>query len=275
MYGAGDDIGAGMPSLLAGGALTLHYQPVATCDRSVVGLEALMRWHHRDRGRMSPEAFIPIFERSGLIVPVARWALDHACTEAASWPVPLQVAVNISAIQFDQDDLPDLVGGVLQRTGLAPARLELEVTEAALTNNAADVSRTMQRLRNLGVEIALAGFGTGRSGPSYLKDFPFSRIKVTCALVSQIETSAPARSIVRMVIALGHALGVHVAADDVETEGQLSFLAGEGCDRVQGFLIGHPGPIDLHAALTGTRAPKQHVRAARPAWSAPSVVTAV
>jgi EAL domain-containing protein (putative c-di-GMP-specific phosphodiesterase class I) len=210
-----------------------------------------MRRHHRDRGRMSPEAFIPIFERSGLIDPVSRWALEQACTEAAGWSKPLQVAVNISAIQFDRDDLPALVGGVLERTALDPARLELEVTERALVTDGAAVSRTMRRLRRLGVEIALAGFGTGRSDPSYLKDFPFSRVKVARALVAQIEASAPARSILGMVIALGHSLGLAVAADDVETEEQLAFLAGEGCDRVQGFLVGRPGPIELHAALTG------------------------
>jgi EAL domain-containing protein (putative c-di-GMP-specific phosphodiesterase class I) len=240
-----------MPASLGGDALTLHYQPVADRGGVIVGMEALMRWHHHDRGPVSPEAFIPIFERSGLIVPVSRWALGLACRDGASWQRPLQIAVNLSAMQFGHDDLPALVETVLDQSGLAPERLELEVTEAALVSGGDGVARTMRRLRNAGVAIVLADFGTGRSGPAYLKDYPFSGVKIARGLTTQFEQSASARSIIHMVIELAHSLGLHVAADDVETPEQLGFLVTEGCDRVQGFLIGRPGPINLHAALTG------------------------
>jgi EAL domain-containing protein (putative c-di-GMP-specific phosphodiesterase class I) len=262
------ETGSAWAAAFGADALELHYQPVADGAGRIVGLEALMRWHHRRRGSISPEAFIPIFERSGLIGPVSRWALARACGDAVAWPRPLQVAVNLSAMQFDSGDLPDIVGAVLGRSGLAPARLELEVTEAALARDAGGVARTIRRLRALGVAVALADFGTGRSGPSYLKDFAFSRLKLARSLVAELEHSASARSIVHMLIALGHSLGLAVAADAVETPGQLAFLAAEGCDRVQGFLIGRPGPIHLHAALTGRNAsslPPPPPQAAAPA----------
>lgn len=258
------------PASFAGDALTLHYQPVDDRHGVAVGMEALMRWHHHGRGSISPEAFIPIFEQSGLIVPASRWALDRACRDAAVWSRPLQIAVNLSAKQFGHDDLPRLVETVLTRSGLAPGRLELEMTEAALVDDGRDVAQTLMRLRSIGVSLVLADFGTGRSGPSYLKDFPFSGVKIARGLTSQCETSSTARSIIHMVVALAHSLGLSVAADDVETEAQLAFLVAEGCDRVQGFLIGRPGPISLHAALTAppdfdAAAPAPHRGAPDPA----------
>ncbi len=254
-----------MFSTLGHDSITLHYQPLAQCRGTIVGMEALMRWHHRERGPISPEAFIPIFERSGLIVPLSRWALGEACREAASWANPLTVAVNLSAIQFDEDDLPALVETVLENSGLAPGRLDLEVSEEALVASPRSAAATLARLRDLGVRVALADFGAGDTGPSYVKEFPFSKIKVAQQLVTAIEDSASARSIIHMVIELGHALGLSVAAHGVETPGQLAFLTREGCDWVQGYLIGRPGPIEGHAAHTGSGAVALRVGATAPA----------
>jgi EAL domain-containing protein (putative c-di-GMP-specific phosphodiesterase class I) len=251
-----------MLSTLEHDEIALHYQPLARRGGHIAGMEALMRWHHRRRGAISPEAFIPIFEDSGIIVPLSQWALGEAAREAATWRAPLTVAVNLSAKQFEQDDLPALVTNVLARSGLAPERLELEVGEAALSGDR-DVRATLTRLRDLGVGIALADFGAGRTGPSYIREFPFSKVKIARSLVAEVGTSAPARSIVHMIVSLAHALGLSVAAEGVETDAQRTLLEAEGCDWLQGYLIGRPGPIEDHAISTGTNAVAPWVGAAK------------
>ncbi len=232
-------------------AIALHYQPLAGKDGDVAGMEALMRWHHQQRGPISPEAFIPIFEQSGLIVPLSRWALGQACHDAASWARPLQVAVNLSAIQFDKENLLDLVRAALGQSGLASERLELEVTDRSLVSSPARTAATMAELRREGVHIALAGFTGDRAALSRLKNFPFSKVKIARELVAQLDTAAPARSVVRMIIELAHSRGLAVAAEGVETPEQQSFLEAEGCDWLQGFLIGRPAPIEALSAMTG------------------------
>lgn len=240
-----------MLSTLEQDEITLHYQPLARRDGSVGGMEALMRWHHRQRGSISPEAFIPIFEDSGIIVPLSRWALAEAARDAATWGQPLRIAVNLSAKQFEQDDLAKVVEGVLSTAGLAAGRLELEVGEAALVTSARRARRTLEQLRELGVGIALADFGAGRTGPSYLREFPFTKVKLARTLVADAATSAPTRSIIHMVAALAHALGLSVAAEGVETEHQRTLLEAEGCDWLQGYLIGRPRPIWELGRFTG------------------------
>jgi EAL domain-containing protein (putative c-di-GMP-specific phosphodiesterase class I) len=232
-------------------SIALHYQPLIRSNGNVAGMEALMRWHHHARGPMSPEAFIPIFERSGLMVQLSRWALEQACFDAVAWSNGLVVAANLSAVQFERDDLPRLVRSVLDRSRLAPDRLELEVTETTL-QSAGDVANAMFQIREHGVHLVLAGFGVGASAPSFLDAFPFSKLKIASRLVSSLETSVSARSIIHMIVELGHARGLAVAAEGVETPGQLAFLRNEGCDWIQGFLIGRPAPISTMTHYTGT-----------------------
>ncbi|MBI4924093.1 MAG: EAL domain-containing protein [Devosia nanyangense] len=231
--------------------VALHYQPMAARHGRIVGMEALMRWHHRERGPISPEAFIPIFEHSGAIVPLSRWALGQACRDAASWRQPLLVAVDLSSIQIDEEDLPALVSAELARSGLAPHRLELEVMATALASDARRIAATMTRLRTLGVGLTLADFGAGDAGPTRLRKYPFSKLKIARGLVAGIEASASARSIIHMAVELGHSLGLSVAAEGIETPAQLAFLEDQGCDWMQGYFIGRPAPIEALGELTG------------------------
>lgn len=233
-------------------SITLHYQPLMDSARKATGMEALMRWHHRQRGSISPEAFIPIFEESGLIVPLSRWALGQACRDATSWNRPLFVAVKLSAIQFEQDDLSAVIRAVLDHSHLPPSRLEVQVTEASLRGDDRQrVKAVLSGLREEGVRVALADFGGEHSALSHVRDFPLTKIKIARSLVSQIEAAEPARSIIRMVIELAHSKGLSTAADGIETEAQFAFLAGEGCDCLQGFLLGRPALIEQHFSLTG------------------------
>jgi len=245
--------GPAMFTTPADDALTLHYQPLVDRNDRVVGLEALMRWHHQKRGSISPEAFIPIFEQCGQIVGLSRWALFEACAEAARWPTRLDVAVNLSPVQFEEEDLPALVAAVLADTGLAPERLELDMTEAALISNPGLTRETLERLRALGVGIALDDFGESSAHPDFLRSFPFTKIKIDTSVVHGIETSAVARSVIHMAVVLAHSLDLVVAAEGVETAAQLAFLRAEGCDVVQGFLTGRPAAITTFADVTGAR----------------------
>lgn len=258
-----------MISTPADDAVALHYQPWQDRDGNVVGLEALMRWHHQERGSISPEAFIPVFEQSGMILPLSRWALMQACSDAVSWTHPLAVAVNLSPLQFVEEDLPELVASVLAITGLPPSRLELEMTEAALLADSGRARATLTALGDLGVKIALDDFGSGASDPSYLRDFPFSKLKIDTGFVAGIDRSASARWIVRTLIELGHSLDLTVAAEGVETLSQHAYLLEEGCDVMQGFLLGRPASIETFAPLTGYLPALAHPtrRTARPPFA--------
>lgn len=233
-------------------SIALHYQPLVSPARTVTGMEALMRWHHQQRGSISPEAFIPIFEQSGLIVPLSRWALSQASRDAVSWNRPLLVAVKLSAIQFEKDNLLDVVRAVLNRSHLPPSRLELQITEAALRgDDPSTVRSTLSALRDEGVRIALADFGGEHSDASHARNLPLDKIKVARDLVEQVAHAEPARSVIRMIIELAHARGLTVAADGIESEAQLAFLIDEGCDCLQGFLLGRPASIEQQSNLTG------------------------
>ena len=233
--------------------LILHYQPQARIDGEIVGFEALARWQHPVRGTVPPGTFIPLAEESGLIVPISEWILRAACREAASWPRPLQLAVNLSPVQFRHGDLAGLVHAILLETGLAPDRLELEVTEGVLIDDFSRAVSILRRLKSLGVRVAMDDFGTGYSSLSYLQSFPFDKIKIDQAFISNVERNRQSAAITRAVIALARALGLPVLAEGVETKDQLAFLAREACDEVQGYLIGRPCPIAEYAALVGRR----------------------
>jgi diguanylate cyclase (GGDEF)-like protein/PAS domain S-box-containing protein len=238
------------------GELSLHYQPQAKSGQSVasseiIGFEALARWLHPVRGFVPPGDFIPIAEESGLIVEMGEWILREACREAASWPLPLQVAVNLSPAQFTHGDLVGLVHSILLETGLAPGRLELEITEGVLIEDFDRGLALLRRLKALGVRVSMDDFGSGYSSLSYLQAFPFDKIKIDRAFVINLGHNPQSAAIIRAVIGLGHGLGMSIVAEGVETQEQLGFLADEGCDSVQGYFIGKPAPIGQHTALVG------------------------
>jgi diguanylate cyclase (GGDEF)-like protein/PAS domain S-box-containing protein len=231
--------------------LVLHYQPQAHIDGTVTGFEALVRWHHPRHGLVPPSTFIPLAEESGTINALGEWVLRAACREAASWPRPMNIAINLSPVQFQHSDLPKLVHQVLLETGLSPKRLELEITEGVLIGEFTTAVSILRRLKNLGVRIAMDDFGTGYSSLSYLQSFPFDKIKIDKAFINNLDHSQQSATIIRAVIALGRGLDVPVLAEGVETEEQLKFLAAEGCDEIQGYLIGRPQPIADYADIVG------------------------
>jgi diguanylate cyclase (GGDEF)-like protein/PAS domain S-box-containing protein len=233
--------------------LRLHYQPLAKIDGEVIGFEALLRWHNPQRGMVPPSTLIPIAEESGLIMQIGEWVLREACREAAKWPHPLQIAVNLSPIQFRHGDLAGLVHSVLLETGLAPGRLELEITEGLLVEDCARGLSILRRLKSLGVRIAMDDFGTGYSSLSYLQSFPFDKIKIDQSFISNVKSNPQSAAIVRAVIGLAHGLNLPVLAEGVETKAQLDFLVAESCNEVQGYLMGRPHPILEYSELIGCK----------------------
>src|SRR5437870_656586 len=238
------------------GELSLHYQPQAmsrqtAASSEVIGFEALARWHHPVRGFVPPADFIPLAEESGLIVEMGEWILREACREAASWPMPLQIAVNLSPAQFMHGDMVSLLHSILLETGLAPGRLELEITEGVLIEDFDRGLALLRRLKALGIRISMDDFGSGDSSLSYLQAFPFDKIKIDRAFIINLGRNPQSAAIVRAVIGLGHGLEMSIVAEGVETQEQLGFLSDEGCDAVQGYFIGKPFPIGHYAALVG------------------------
>ena len=237
------------------GEISLYYQPQASSLQSgkseIIGFEALARWRHPVRGFVPPSDFIPLAEESGLIFEMGQWILREACREAASWPVPLQIAVNLSPAQFMHGDVVSLVHSILLETGLAPGRLELEITEGVLIEDFDRGLALLRRLKGLGVRISMDDFGSGYSSLSYLQAFPFDKIKIDRAFVMNLGRNPQSAAIVRAVIGLGHGLEMSIVAEGVETQEQLSFLAEQGCDAVQGYFIGKPFPIEQYDALVG------------------------
>jgi len=250
-------------SAIARGELLLHYQPQVRMTGEMIGFEVLARWQCPKRGMVSPGTFIPIAEENGLIIPLGEWVLRAACCEAASWPRPLTIAVNISPIQFHHGDLPRLVHSILLETGLAPSRLELEITEGVFINDFSHGVSILRRLKSLGVQIALDDFGTGYSSLSYVHSFPFDKIKIDQTFIGDLRHSRHSMAIVRAVIGLGHSLNMPVLAEGVETQAQRGVLMKEGCDEAQGYFFGRPLPIAEQAELIGRRAnaPKNYALA--------------
>jgi diguanylate cyclase (GGDEF)-like protein len=218
------------------------------------GSEALIRWRHPEHGIISPGQFIPIAEETGLIVPIGEWVLRQACADATEWPEHLTVAVNLSPAQFRVGDITETVADVLHQTGLPASRLELEITESLLINDTEEVLAKLERLRSLGVRIAMDDFGTGYSSLSYLARFPFSKIKIDQQFVRNMTRDPAMRAIVKSVVALGKSLRIAVTAEGVETPEQARMLRRFGCPQVQGFLYGRPESAEVHAkgALSAT-----------------------
>ena len=236
-----------LESAIENGEMELHYQAQTNLERHLAGAEALLRWHNPELGDVSPLTFIPLAEESGLIIPVGAWVLEQACCQAASWlkaGFPLgRMAVNISARQLGQADFMDVVRGALERSGLRPDCLELELTETALMYNLGESISRLQGLRELGVSVAIDDFGTGYSSLSYLQKLPVSRVKIDQSFVQSISDRAhETLPLIRAIVDLAHGLGLTVLAEGVETEHQLEVLATAGCDLVQGHLIHRPQP---------------------------------
>jgi predicted signal transduction protein with EAL and GGDEF domain len=225
---------------IAEDGLSVSYQPIMNASgEKMVGVEALCRWKHPTRGDVPPVEFIPIAERSELIIPLGEWVLRKACIEARDW-TGLTVAVNVSPLQFRRQDFVEVVERILAETGLDPQRLELELTESTLLGNVEEAEKAMHRLKAHGVRFALDDFGTGYSSLLYLRSFPFDRIKIDRSFVRSIETAADAASIVHAIVSLGRGLGMKVTAEGVETAEQQLFLRAAGVHSMQGFRFGKP-----------------------------------
>jgi predicted signal transduction protein with EAL and GGDEF domain len=229
----------------------VYFQPQARMDGEVIGFEALLRWNHPTRGFVPPDQFIPLAEENGLIIQIGEWVLREACREAASWPRPLQVAVNLSPVQFQAGDLERSIHQVLLETGLTPTRLEVEITEGVLIGDFTRALNLLRRLKALGIRIAMDDFGTGYSSLSYLQSFPFDKIKIDRSFISNLEATPQSAEIVRAVLSLAHALNIPVIAEGVETEAQRAFLAHEACEQMQGYLVGRPDLIERYLDLVG------------------------
>ena len=228
----------------------LHYQPVVRPDGHVEGFEALLRWRHAQRGIVSPAEFIPLAEQSGLIGPIGEWVLREACREAASWSNPLRISVNLSPVQFRVGDIAETVRAILRETGLPASRLTLELTETAMMDNPARTLAVLDRLKALGLRIAMDDFGTGYSSLAYLQAFGFNAIKLDRSFIARLGQNEQADAITRAIIALAHTLSMRIVAEGVETPAQHRFLADERCDLLQGYLFGRPAPADVYRAVT-------------------------
>jgi len=241
----------------------LYFQPrVDLASGRMVGAEALVRWNLPGEGLVLPSRFIPLAEETGLIVSLGSWVLREACRQLRAWIdeglEPGSVSVNVSAQQFRSGELPDLVAQVLAETGIEPAALELEITESVLMQDAARFLDMINRIKQLGVRISIDDFGTGYSSLAYLRRFPVDHLKIDRSFVADMAHSQDDAIIVRSIIALGHALGLQVVAEGVESAEQLQLLRASDCDEVQGFHLGRPGPADeyrrlLRAAVAETR----------------------
>ena len=226
--------------------LELYYQPeVELRSGRIIGLEALLRWNHPKRGQISPSVFIPIAERSGQIQTLGQWVLDAACRQLRAWQdagiAPDLVGVNFSALHFKGSaDLDREVAASLDKWGIAPGMIEIELTESVLMDITQQHNDRFERLRQLGVRIAIDDFGTGYSSLSYLANYPINRVKIAQELVSGVDTDARSAAVVRAAIRLAHELGIEIIAEGVETEGQEKFLLSAGCEYGQGYYFSRP-----------------------------------
>jgi diguanylate cyclase (GGDEF)-like protein/PAS domain S-box-containing protein len=244
---------------LPSGEFELYYQPVVNlASKEISGFEALIRWNHPSKGMISPADFIPLAEEIGFIVPMGEWVIRQACATAAQWPDNLHVAVNISAIQFRSPGLMQVIVSALTATGLAPTRLEIEITESVLLHNKEATLAVLHQLRALGIRIAMDDFGTGYSSLTYLQSFPFDKIKIDRSFVKNITENSGSLNIVRAVAALANGMGMTATAEGVETAEQLHSIASEGCTEMQGFLFSRPLPAaEIERQFLSRRGPRE------------------
>ena len=231
------------------GEFVVYYQPQLNISTGqIVGVEALVRWQHPERGLVLPMEFIPVAEETGLIVPLGEWVLHAACAQIRSWQEaglpPLRVAVNLSAREFQQGNLIEAVAGVLEETGLAPEFLQLEITEGVSIQDVDFTIKVMGELKEMGVQIAIDDFGTGYSALSYLRRFPIDVVKIDRSFVCDLTIDSTDAEIATTIIVMAHNLGLEVIAEGVETEEQLAFLKQRRCDEMQGYLFSKPVPAE-------------------------------
>ncbi|MGH9194243.1 MAG: EAL domain-containing protein [Acidimicrobiia bacterium] len=248
----------GLHSALERKEFIVHYQPQADISTGeIVGVEALVRWQHPEKGLVLPQEFIPWAEDAGLIVPLGEWVLRTACLDARARQdeglPPLRVAVNLSARQFQQSDLSGMIGRICEETRLDPSQLELEITESIAMQNGTLTIEILRQLRGLGIRIGIDDFGTGYSSLSNLKNFPIDTLKIDQSFVRDLTTDANDAAIATTVIAMAHSLNLKVIAEGVETQEQLTFLKQRGCHEVQGYLISKPVPADVLKKMLASR----------------------
>jgi predicted signal transduction protein with EAL and GGDEF domain len=223
--------------------LTLYYQPIASISSAqVMGYEALVRWRHPERGLVPPSEFISIAEETGLIVPICAWVLKTACADIAKCPQSIKVAVNVSPIQFQSDNLVQAVKDALTMSGLSPHRLEIEITESTLMRKDSMTMKQLAELQGLGIQIALDDFGTGYSSLSYLQTYPVQCIKIDGTFVNQLGPLQSAAPIIQAITTLASSLGMRTVAEGVESEEQLNLLRLLGCTEAQGYYFSPPRP---------------------------------
>ena len=228
---------------LSANQFELHYQPLINVQAGTIsGFEALLRWNHPVRGRVSPAEFIPIAEETGLIGQIGSWVLKEACREAATWPDNVRIAVNLSSHQFKGGTLALDVAAALGLSGLPAERLELEITETALLQNTGETIETLKQIRALGARISMDDFGVGYSSLNYLRAFPFDKIKIDKCFVHDLADGSHSAAILRAVVGLAVSLGMDTTAEGVETAEQLGTLRAEGCTEVQGYYFSTPRP---------------------------------
>ncbi len=274
------DLELDLRSAVARDEFRLHYQPVVQLETGrVTEFEALVRWQHKDRGLLAPEAFIGLTEETGLIISIGQWVLTEACRQARRWQEqrpsdpPLTIGINLSARQLQDPDLIGLVSRVLADSGLDPRSLKFEITESVVMQDAPSTLATLHTLRELGIRLAIDDFGTGYSSLGYLKRFPIDTLKIDRSFVEGIVTDPEDAAIVQAVISVAKSLGLSVTAEGIETEAQLRRLKELGCDRGQGFYFGQPlaaeiafESIDRHPAMVSLPTVLPHVaEAALPA----------
>jgi diguanylate cyclase (GGDEF)-like protein/PAS domain S-box-containing protein len=239
------------------GEFELYYQPIVDVKTGqITSCEALIRWHHPERGMIPPLEFIPVAEETGLIVPIGEWVLRQACAEAARWPKQITIAVNLSPAQFKSRNLVPTVINALAKSGLPAGRLELEITELVLLQDNEGAFAILHQLRDLGIRIAMDDFGTGYSSLGYLRSFPFDKIKIDRSFIHDLPAKEDSVAIVRAVVGLGSSLGITTTAEGVETKEQLVSLTSEGCNEAQGFFFSHPQPAADVQRLLREQAPR-------------------
>ncbi|MGP0058286.1 MAG: putative bifunctional diguanylate cyclase/phosphodiesterase [Beijerinckiaceae bacterium] len=232
-----------MRNALVNGDFELHYQPIVSVDsRQVTTCEALLRWNHEELGWIAPNEFIPVAENSGLIVQLGEWVLRTACAEAVGWPASVKIAVNLSPVQFQNGKLVASVFSALTASGLDPTRLELEITESVLLGNNDRNATILNQLRELGVRISLDDFGTGFSSLSYLRSFPFDKIKIDQSFIRNLADDGRSQTIVSAIAGLGLSFGMTTTAEGVETQEQMECVIGKGCSEIQGYFYSRPVP---------------------------------
>ena len=243
---------------LANGEFELYYQPLVDLQKDeVTSCEALLRWHHPERGMIAPAEFIPLAEEIGLIVPLGEWVLRKACADAALWPEEVKVAVNLSPIQVMSKNLTPVVIGALASSGLSAHRLEIEITESVFLQDTEMTLAALRQLRELGIRISMDDFGTGYSSLSYLRNFPFDKIKIDRCFISGLSDSENSRAIVQATAGLARNLGIMTTAEGVETQQQLQHVKFLDCTEMQGYLFCPPRRVEEIARLLRPRTAKK------------------